>query len=302
MNPNVRMATKTLAAINAALEVDQGNLYRHYLQQVLPHIKDAYRQDEDKFRSHLGASVLGGECLRQMWYGWRWFTYRRFDGKTLRLFNRGHLEEARIIALLLMIKVQVYQQTPDGKQYTISHAGGHIGGSGDGVGIDIPDLEPGQPALLECKTHGDKSFNDLVDKGVRESKLEHYIQMQMYMRKMGLAVGLYCAVNKNTDDLHLELIILNPELCDQLFERGEKVVFALNPPKRISESPGFWKCRWCDHKLVCFGLQGAVVERNCRTCVASVPLPSGQWQCTMHNKFLTKEEQLRGCITYKSRE
>lgn len=300
MNQNVRLATKTIKAIDLAIATDQGKTYRYWLQKVLPHIGDAYRQDDDQHRTHLGASYVGEECARKIYYSWRWFTIKKFEGRIIRLFNRGHMEEARMIACLLTIGVEVTQQDAEGRQFTISHAGGHVGGSGDGVGKGIPDLEPDQYALLEFKTHGEKSFDQLAENGVRVSKLEHYAQMQVYMRKMELAVGLYLAVNKNTDELYGEIITLNSEFADQYLDRGQMIVSMPQPPSRISESPGFWKCRFCDHRPVCHNLQGGVPEFNCRTCIHSIPLPSGEWQCSMDGTLLSKEAQIKGCPVYKA--
>lgn len=301
MNPNVRLAVKTLAAIDAAIEADQGNSFRAWQQRILPHIGDAYRQDgpRDKFRSHLGASIVGGECARKIYYDWRWATWKKFTGRILRLFNRGHLEEARMIAMLQMIGATVYQQDENGKQYTISRAGGHFGGSGDGVVIGIPDLLPNQPCLIEAKTHAEKSFKDLIAKGVRESKPEHYTQMQIYEGEMGLAIALYMAVNKNTDELYLELVPFNEPYFAQFAERGDKLVFLEEPPTRISNSPGWYKCGMCDHKQLCHKL-GAKAEINCRTCIWSLPEHDGTWSCRHHHKKLSKDDQLAACEVYKS--
>lgn len=295
----MRLAVKTLNAIDKALEADQGARYREILGTVIPHIGDAFRGQQDPFRSHMGASLIGGECARAIWYGWRWVTKPNFPGRILRLFNRGHLEEARFISLLLMIGVEVYQQDANGNQFRISHANGHFGGSSDGVGVGIPDLAPGTAALLEFKTHSDKSFKEVSTKGVREAKFEHYVQMNVYMRKMGLAAGLYGAVNKNTDELHLEIVVLDIPVADQFLDRGEKLVGMTDPPSKLNESPGFWKCRLCDHRLVCHGLAGAKPEVNCRTCAYSRPDKDGQWVCLKHNQTIPKELQLTGCKSYE---
>lgn len=295
----MRLAVETLNAIDKALEADQGARYREILGTVIPHIGDAFRGQQDPFRSHMGASLIGGECARSIWYGWRWVTKPNFPGRILRLFNRGHLEEARFIALLLMIGVEVYQQDANGNQFRISHANGHFGGSGDGVGIGIPDLAPGTAALLEFKTHGEKSFKEVSTKGVRDAKFEHYVQMNTYMRKMGLAVGLYGAVNKNTDELHLEIVVLDIAVADQFLDRGEKLIGMADPPSKLNESPGFWKCRFCDHRPVCHGLAGAKPEVNCRTCVHSRPADDGQWVCLKYDQTIPKELQLTGCKGYE---
>lgn len=310
---NLMHAHLTMRKIADMMEADQGASFRGWQGRVLPHIGDAYRDDpEDGHRPHLGASILGQECMRAIWYSFRWATKAKFDGRVLRLFNRGHLEEGRIIAMLLMIGVEVWQQDANGKQFRISWAEGHAGGSGDGVARGLPDLDALMAFILEFKTHGEKSFIELAGKlpewraycedpvknrftgqGVKAAKPEHYTQMQLYMRKMGLTVALYVAVCKNTDDLYMEIIYLAPEYADQYLDRGEHLVWAENAPKKISTSAGFFKCRFCDHRPVCH--LSAAPDINCRTCQFSKPVAGGAWVCNKHNMSLTKEKQLVGC-------
>jgi len=293
---NVTYATKTLNLIESMIAKDQGAKYRGHLGQVIGHMGDAYRTDEDGHRSHMGASMLGGECARSIWYNFHWATKSAFTGRLLRLFNRGHLEEARFIAMLLTIGCEVYQQDANGNQFRISFAEGHAGGSGDGVVIGIPDLPPGTPALCEFKTSGDKPFQELKAKGMRDAKFEHYVQMNLYMYKMGLPVGLYMAVNKNNDELYGEIITLDTAIAEQFVDRGTTLVWMQDPPKKMNESPGFFKCRWCDHRPVCH--LKAKPDRNCRTCAHSKPVAGAQWTCTLHDAFIDKETQLTGCENY----
>lgn len=296
---NIILATKTKQAIDAAFERDGGALFRTYLGQVLPHIGDAYRAEEDGFRSHLGGSLMGRECARELWYGFRWARKPKFPARILRLFNRGHLEEGRFIALMLMIGVQVYQQDEKGNQFRISSSGGHVGGSLDGILIGIPDLPQGTQALCEFKTHGDKSFKKLVVEGVREAKFEHYVQMQLYMKRRGLGVAVYVAVNKNDDDLHIELVPFNNDVAEEFFERGDKIVFSHIAPAKINESPGWFKCKFCDYKGICHSNEQ--VERNCRTCKFATPAQDGTWICEQDNipTVINKELQLKGCSAWE---
>jgi len=308
----VYIALQTLRAIDAAIEKDGGAFFRYNEGLVIPHIGDAYRGEEEGPRSHLGASVLGHECAREIWYGYRWASRVKFNGRMTRLFNRGHIEEGRFIAALLTINCQVYQQDAEGKQFRISFANGHAGGSGDSVAIGIPDLQPGLPALCEFKTHGEKSFIELAGdlklwrdyvagrnskfngKGVREAKWEHFVQMQIYMRKMNLVAAIYMAVNKNTDDLYAEIVQLDPDIADSYLERGDKLVYMNTPPKRINKSPGYYKCRLCDQIGVCHN--GAKPQVNCRTCKYSYPdTESDQWVCGKFDAKLDKAAQMAGC-------
>lgn len=295
----VQKAVKTLKAIEDAIASDQGAAYRQHLQRVLPHIGDAYRGRDDPFRTHLGASVIGGECGRAIWYGFRWTTIPKFKGRILRLFNRGHLEEGRFIAALLTIGVQIFQQDENGKQFRISDVGGHFGGSGDGVAIGIPDLPPGTPCLLEFKTHNDKSFQKLVKEGVRGAKFEHYVQMNTYMKKMGLPVALYGAVNKNDDDFYFEIVTLDSSTADQFADRARQIILMREAPARISESPGWFACSWCDHKPVCH--LKAAPARNCRTCRYSEAREDGNWHCNLQGfeQVIPKELQLTACSHYE---
>lgn len=315
---SLHIAHKTLTTIDRMVNEDQGARYRGWLGKVIPHIGDAYRTDEDGHRSHMGASQLGQECARAVWYNFRWGTKSSFPGRVLRLFNRGHLEEARFIALLLMIGCEVFQQDENGKQYRISFADGHAGGSGDGVALHVPDLPAGTAALCEFKTHSEKSFiemagalkdwrlhledpqrNPFKGNGLREAKFEHYVQMQLYMHKMGLAAGLYFAVNKNTDDLYAEIITVNRAIAEQFMNRGEKLVWSTSPPEKLSKSPGFFKCRFCDHAPICH--LGKAPDVNCRTCAFSTPVPDGNggWHCTKFDNAIDKATQLKGCPEYK---
>lgn len=299
------LAKKTLAAIDTALEKDQGAAYRQNLQRVLPHMTDAYRGAEDGFRSHMGASLIGSKCGRAIWYGFHWFHKASFPGRILRLFNRGHLEEGRLIALLLTIGVQVYQQDAQGKQFRVSDHSGHFGGSGDGIAIGIPDLPAGMPAVTEWKTHNDASFKNLVKVGVREAKFEHFVQMQIYMHKMNIPVALYGAVNKNDDSIHLELVTLDADIAGQFADRARVIILAQRPPEKINKSPGWFDCKFCDYRPVCH--LDAEPQKNCRTCkhVEVSPNKAG-WFCANEvvragGKFdaLTMDEQLAGCSRYE---
>jgi hypothetical protein len=49
----------------------------------------AYEAAADNgYRAHLGASLIGTECERAIWYSFRWATRARHTGRLLRL-NRG---------------------------------------------------------------------------------------------------------------------------------------------------------------------------------------------------------------------
>lgn len=279
----MNLALKTAAAIDAKIEAEQ----------------------ESSFRRHLGGSVIGKKCQREIWYGFRWAIEAKHKAQLLRLFARGQLEESRFIEYLRKIGATVWPHDPNGTdsqgkpaQWRISDHAGHFGGSLDGVAVTIPDLDPNEAALLEFKTHGDKSFKKLIDGGVMASKWEHFIQMQVYMGKMELKFALYMAVNKDTDALHLEIVKFDPEIFERTIARAGNIIYANQPPDRISESPGSFDCKFCDYNRLCHnGEIGSAV--NCRTCKFSRPSLNGLWHCGLRTLELDEKAQRAACGSYQ---
>ena len=298
------IAHKTLAAIEEAFQKDQGACYRGWLGQLMPLAGDAYDTKDEPFRSHLGASLIGRECSRELWYSFHWATRKKFEGRMLRLFNRGHLEEPRFIALFKMIGCDFWQVDANGKQFRITGHKGHFGGSMDGVVRGIPDM-PDIPMLAEFKTHGEKSFIKLQESGVMGAKWEHFIQMQVYMGKNGLTWAIYGAVNKNTDALHLELVQFDQVQYDRYLARAVMVIDSRDPPPKINNSPGWFKCKMCDQAPVCHGKD--LPDRNCRTCKWVDVDDNARWICNVPtppdggglDRPLSKDEQLQTCTLYE---
>lgn len=304
------IATKTLEAIDDAICADEGIKFRGFQRQVLPHIEDAYKEEKDGFRSHLGASVIGGKCERAVGYNWRWVSKnpprgkknepkKRAESRMRRLWNRGHLEEGRFIAMLLSAGMAVYQQDAEGKQFRMAAFGGHFSGSGDGVVLGVPDLPQGVPCLGEFKTHSADSFEELVEKGVQIAKAEHYAQMQEYMHHFGLLYALYVAVNKNTDELHAEIVMYDKPVAEHFLARAKRIIFDKELPDRIrGGNPGFFVCKYmCDFTDVCYGTVKPL--RNCRTCQHWFAMPDGTHQCALTTTTLDKAAQLAGCGSYR---
>lgn len=311
------IAHATLKAIEDAINVDGGARFRTLLRPLMPLAEDAYRGEDSPFRKHLGASLIGRECAREAWYGFRWASKPSFPARILRLFNRGHLEEPRMVALMQLIGCTVWQFDAEGKQYKIADHNGHFGGSIDCALQGIPEFPLPTPILGEFKTHGDKSFVKLAGKnwrahrsnptkqpfdgeGVRKTKFEHYVQMQLYMGKMGLPWALYLAVNKNDDELYAELVEYDLAICEAFTRRAADVIRAIDPPAKISNDPAWFTCKMCNRNDICH--RKATPARNCRTCFHSSPGQNGDWICDHDEQIATtldEAAQLRGCNLYE---
>lgn len=272
----------------------------HQADIVLARIDKAIEDDqEDGFRDHLGGSLIGEDCLRALWYSFRWATLKRHKASLLRLFNRGHLEEARFVAYLERIGAKVLELDPEtGKQWRILDVDGHFGGSLDGIAYNLPGVEkfgltPDDPVLTEFKTHGQKSFDSLVKDGLVKSKPKHYSQMQTYMVKRGIRLGLYMAVNKNTDELYVVWVEAAPQIGAHMLGKARDVIVSPIPMPRISNNPSWFMCRFCDHYNTCH--KGEPMAKNCRTCAYSKPIEDGKWHCARWGAVIPSEHQRVGC-------
>lgn len=71
-----------------------------------------FGQADQTTRRYLGASVVCKPCTRLSWYAFHWAFKQNFDARMLRLFDRGHSEEARFVTLLELIGCEVQRFDP----------------------------------------------------------------------------------------------------------------------------------------------------------------------------------------------
>lgn len=256
------------------------------LPEELPNktVEAIYKYYEDTAsdwrRNHLGASLIGKECERSLWYSFRWATKPKFNGRMLRLFETGNREEKRIINNLRNLGITVWDHDPEtGLQINFGYSGGHYAGSLDGIGIGFLEAEKTWH-VVECKTAGIKSFKELKKSGVRLAKFEHYSQMQQYMAWSELDRAYYFCVCKDTDEIYAERVYFDKEYADRLKSKAERIIFSPVPLHMSSDADKSPTCLFCEHKDVC--RQRALPEINCRTCALSTPLENGTWVCEHH--------------------
>ena len=173
----------------------------------------------------------------------------------------------------------------------------HYGGSLDGIAY-IPWLPVGyQYMIAEFKTHGYKSFEKLVKDGVRKSKPQHFAQMSTYGKGYGFQLGLYCAINKNDDDLKFRITPLDHGHADMTDEKAIRIIRAPTPPRRYSENSAHQTCKYCDFRGICHLGQPKAV--NCRSCRHASPnAHDKEWTCALYGPNIPREVVLVGCPSY----
>lgn len=229
----------------------------------------------------LGASRIGRECERELWYGFRWCGTAKqpWSGRMLRLFNRGHREEPVFTEELRGIGYTVHDLDPNtGEQFTFTGVGGHFVAKIDGVALGVFEA-PKTWHNVSYKTINEKGDAVLRKHGVQKAKPEHYDQNQAEMKLADLTRTLYLSVNKDTDELYSERVRYDEAAADRLLAKAERIIYSPEPLSRLSEDPSFWKCKGCAMASVCHG--AALPPVSCRTCVHATPEPDGdgRWSC-----------------------
>jgi len=263
------------------------------------------REDAQKSRDSVGINMseLGSECDRQLWYNFRWTSEPEvFTGKKLRIFERGNNEELRLLEDLRRACIEVVEKDPStGEQWRVYSHGGHVRGKLDAEAHNVPEC-PGEWVVVECKSHNDKNFKEVVKHGIQHAKPAHYMQCQKYMQLRSKAKCLYICTNMNDEDLHREIVEYDVAALRQLNARIDRIIHSNEAPAKISEKPDKYPCIFCKHKPVCSKQEFGRV--NCRTCIHSTPVviegaTEPTWQCENHDIELPLEQQKHGCREHR---
>ena len=239
-------------------------------------IDQYHKSQSEKPRPHLGCSTLGHPCDRWLWLSFRWAAMEEFEGRILRLFRRGHNEEAIIVRDLRNVGIDIRSS-----QARVNF-GSHVSGSLDGIIESGVPESPKKRHVAEFKTHSKKSFDDLAKNGVEKSKPMHYVQMQVYMHGTSIDRALYVGVCKDDDRLHVERIRYDPEVATKAVARGQRIALADRMPPPISTDPTWYQCRFCPAHSFCHKAEPTKFA-NCRTCAHSTALADSTWRCERHD-------------------
>ncbi len=234
-------------------------------------------------RNHLGASVMGEECWRKLYYSFRWVKLEHFDGRMMRLFNVGHSAEPRFVTYLRGIGFEVKEFDEDGKQFRISGAMGHYGGSLDGMCKPPARYELSEDIVLSLsfKTNNTGSgYAKIATEALSKSKPIHWAQECQYGYKRGIKYCIYMIENKNDSDITFKVVELDWNLGAQLEKKANEIIFSKEPPPRISENPALFNCKYCNYSGICHS--GEQVEKNCRSCRNAMPTEGATWTCSIY--------------------
>ena len=214
-------------------------------------------------RLYLGASRLGVACERALQFEYAQAPVdhgRDFQGRILRIFERGHLSEASMVTWLrgAGFDLRTHKALPDGsfEQYGFSVAEGRLQGHVDGVFVAGPDGFA-YPALWETKNLNAKSWRDLQKNGLAISKPVYAAQVAVYQAYLDLHEhpALFTAVNADTMEIYAELIPFDAALAQRMSDRAVRVITATEAQEQLPRAyldPTHFECKFCYYAERCW--------------------------------------------------
>ncbi len=199
-------------------------------------------------RKYLGASSIGNQCERAIWYGYR--NYPREDAsKLLITFEIGKSLEAMLIEMIAMTPITLMTPMQNNNFLSFAHESvPELSGHLDGL-----LLINGEHYVLEIKTANAASYAKAAKVGIRAWRPEYYDQMQTYMGLSTYTKAICLVINKDSSDLYEEIVHFDQMHYELLVSKAARIVKSDVEPERLSSSPMFFICKMCSYHKVCHG-------------------------------------------------
>lgn len=193
-------------------------------------------------RDYIGASSIGSDCLRQIWYQFKGVKSEGVPSRVRRTWDIGKRLESLIIDWLGDSGVRVERLNFTLNSKIVTTFQGHI---------DSLIFFGKKGSILEIKTAKDASFKIFFKKGVKVWNPQYYAQIQSYMGMLEVNSAYILVLNKDNSELSDELITFDEEYYKQLEEKALMISKAVVTPPRVNESPLWYQCKQCKFNKVC---------------------------------------------------
>ena len=196
----------------------------------------------DDVRNYIGASSIGSDCLRQIWYQFKGVKAEGVPTKTRRTWDIGKKLESLVIEWLEKAGVQIHLSKHTYSSINVPIFQGHF----DGLIVLWK-----KTSILEIKTAKDASFKVFVKNGLQRWNPQYYAQIQAYMGMSGICSTYIIVLNKDNSDLSDELVTFDPDFYEKLEEKARIISTAVIAPPKVNGSPLWFKCKMCQYNKVC---------------------------------------------------
>jgi len=205
------------------------------------------------YRQYLGASIIGGECLRRIQFDW--FCDPEFPVQTQDIFARGHFFEGLTRTHMKEAGFE-FASSAVGRFAT---ANGLFRGHVDGVLIGGPKI-PGliYPGIFEHKAVKAKAWRAIERDGLKDLYFGYACQVAIYQAYLDLTNPvLFCALNADTCERLWFLVPFDAVLAQETSDKAVLVIEATKAGEllpRLTDDPEHWMCKACTWRSHCGSL------------------------------------------------
>jgi len=208
------------------------------------------KQEHEDPRRYIGASSIGKECSRAIWYGLHNIQGNAISPQLRTTFKIGKILENMILDDVGKLGFELERPEEINnylfcREENLQIFQGHMDA--------ILYLNRDCPVVFEAKTCKNSSFNSFKKDGLRAWSQTYFAQLQSYMGMTGIHSACLLALNKDTSEYHHEWVDYDDIYYHELVAKACDISDATEPPERINKSPLYYVCASCRFKEVCHG-------------------------------------------------
>jgi hypothetical protein len=224
------------------------------------------RDNSKPKRDYLGASTLGHECERFIYYQlYHAEKAEPIEYKGCAAIEDGHRTEQLIKDRLRLVSgIQLWDIDEVTKEQ-IGFQEGRFGGHVDGIIKGLLQA-PTKTHIFEAKACNEKKFNDLKkciekfgNKGaLKEWDYTFFVQAQIYMGKLSEIYDtvidrhyLVCSTPGGRDEISCRTEF-QPVVYKAMLTKKDRILKAKEPPERAASKPEMFICKWCKFREFCW--------------------------------------------------
>jgi hypothetical protein len=237
--------------MSTALDFNRSNLSDRPINTLINEMIERAEPASENYRHYLGASSIGGECMRKVQFDW--MVDPVFPVRTKTIFARGHFFEDQTRQHLIAAG---FQFAPP-ERLRFETAGGLFRGHADGILLSGPQLPALRyPCLWEHKCLGAKGWKAVEHDGLVGLYAPYAGQLAIYQAYLDVTnPALFSVVNADTcERLHF-LVPFDAQLAQSTSDRAVAVIKATQAGEllpRITDDPSDWRCKMCGHRDRCW--------------------------------------------------
>jgi len=225
----------------------------------------------EKPRHYLGASLIGEECERKIWYDFRHAKEENWKSYNVKAIEEGYRSEDVMVerfqrAGFDLKNVSYDQDKP--RQFGFKSLGGWFRGHKDGIIYNLKELGT---VIWEAKaTEKWLELNKLIVEYGEENALKHwnanyYTQAQIYMGESGIHHHLLTACNPGSTRTAIVYTPFNEAFYKKEKEKAKRIIKTDEPPFKAYPSEEHYKCKYmCNSVNTCW--KNEPPKPNCRNC------------------------------------